>query len=134
MWRATALVCNKPLWACAIRNLIRLYNKQAQRAGYQACLFGSDSTACLSDEFMYHFNLFYCGISCIHRFKTQCVADYPFQFAMIAFDNIIPVLNLSMFNVRLTLSFTFKSGDCQSICRIFIRIGNTWDMSLFYII
>ncbi|EPT9323083.1 DEAD/DEAH box helicase family protein [Vibrio parahaemolyticus] len=51
----TALVRNKFPLARAIRDLIRLYRKQAQRAGYQACLFGAESTACVSDEFMYHF-------------------------------------------------------------------------------
>lgn len=51
----TALVRNKFPLARAIRDLIRLHRKQAQRAGYQACLFGADSTACVSDEFMYRF-------------------------------------------------------------------------------
>lgn len=51
----TSLVRNKFPLARAIRELIRLYRKQAQRLGYQACLFGSDSTACTSNEFMYHF-------------------------------------------------------------------------------
>ncbi|KAB1175325.1 DEAD/DEAH box helicase [Photobacterium damselae] len=52
----TALVRNKFPLARAIRDLIRLYRKQAQRTGYQACLFGLESTACVSDEFMYHFD------------------------------------------------------------------------------
>lgn len=43
----------------------------------------------------HHFNPFYRGISCLHRFKPQRGADYPFQFAMLAFDNVIPVLNTS---------------------------------------
>ncbi len=51
----TALVRNKFPLARAIRDLIRLYRKEAQRAGYQACLFGAESKACVSDEFMYHF-------------------------------------------------------------------------------
>lgn len=51
----TSLVRNKFPLARAIRELIRLYRKQAQRLGYQACLFGADSTACTSNEFMYHF-------------------------------------------------------------------------------
>ena len=51
----TALVRNKFPLARAIRDLIRLYRKQAQQAGYQACLFSAESTACVSDEFMYNF-------------------------------------------------------------------------------
>ncbi|CAM3708383.1 DEAD/DEAH box helicase [Vibrio aquimaris] len=51
----TALVRNKFPLARAVRDLIRLHRKQAQQIGYQASLFGADSTACVSDEFMYHF-------------------------------------------------------------------------------
>lgn len=52
----TALVRNKFPLARAIRDLIRLYRKRAQKAGYQACLFETDSAACLSDEFKYRFD------------------------------------------------------------------------------
>jgi hypothetical protein len=40
------------------------------------------------------------GVSRLHGFKSQRGADYPFQFAMIAFNHVVPVLNLSVFNVR----------------------------------
>ncbi len=33
---------------------------------------------------------------------NQRGADYPFQFAMIAFNHVVPVLNLSVFNVDQT--------------------------------
>lgn len=51
----TALVRNKFPLTRAIRDLINLYRKRAQKAGYQECLFGNDSTVCISDEFLYHF-------------------------------------------------------------------------------
>lgn len=52
----TALVRNKFPLARAIRDLIRLYRKQAQKSAYQETLFGDDSNVCLSDQFMYDFN------------------------------------------------------------------------------
>jgi len=52
----TALVRNKFPLARAIRDLIRLYRKQAQKSAYQETLFSDDSSVCLSDQFMYEFN------------------------------------------------------------------------------
>ena len=52
----TALVRNKFPLARAIRDLIRLYRKKAQKKSYQETLFGDESNVCLSDQFMYDFN------------------------------------------------------------------------------
>jgi type III restriction enzyme len=52
----TALVRNKFPLARAIRDLIRLYRRQAQKSAYQETLFGNESNICLSDQFMYEFN------------------------------------------------------------------------------
>lgn len=52
----TALVRNKFPLARAIRDLIKLYRKQAQKSAYQETLFGDESNVCLSDQFMYEFN------------------------------------------------------------------------------
>jgi type III restriction enzyme len=51
----TALVRNKYPLARAIADLIKLYRKRAQKAGYQASLFSNESTVCLSDQFIYEF-------------------------------------------------------------------------------
>ena len=51
----TALVRNKFPLARALRDLIRLYRRQAQKTAYQETLFGDDPKACLSDQFMYEF-------------------------------------------------------------------------------
>lgn len=88
----------------------------------------------LSLTFTPGFNPFYRGISGLHRFKSQRGADYPFQFVMIAFDNVISLLNLPVLNVRRTLTFTFKLSERTSICRRFVRIDNRWDLPLFYVV
>jgi type III restriction enzyme len=51
----TALVRNKFPLSRAIAELIKLYRKKAQKAGYQDSLFGTDSTACISEHFIYEF-------------------------------------------------------------------------------
>ncbi len=51
----TALVRNKFPLSRAIRDLISLYRKKAQKLGYQQSLFGDESAVCLSDEFRYEF-------------------------------------------------------------------------------
>ena len=38
-------------------------------------------------------------ISRLHGFKSQRGTDYPFQLAVIAFNDVIALLNLSVFNV-----------------------------------
>ncbi len=52
----TALVRNKFPLSQAIGDVIRRYRKKAQEAGYQESLFGSDNTACLSDQFVFAFS------------------------------------------------------------------------------
>ncbi|AHF01981.1 type III restriction endonuclease subunit R [Thiomicrospira aerophila AL3] len=52
----TALVRNKFPLARAIRDLIRIYRKQAQKTAYQETLFGDESSVCVSDQFIYEFN------------------------------------------------------------------------------
>lgn len=56
----------------------------------------------------HHFNSFYRGVSRLNRFKSQRGADYPFQLAMIAFDNVVPVLNLPVLHLRLAFPLTFQ--------------------------
>lgn len=51
----TALVRNKFPLSRAIASTIQLHVNKAQKAGYQSCLFGNDSNACLSDTFTYSF-------------------------------------------------------------------------------
>lgn len=51
----TALVRNKFPLSRAIKEIINLYRKKAQKEGYQISLFGDDNAACLSEEFVYEF-------------------------------------------------------------------------------
>ncbi|STN24824.1 putative transposase [Escherichia coli] len=73
-------------------------------------------------------------VSRLHGFKSQRGADYPFQFAMIAFNHVVPVLNLSVFNVRrhrpsrLSKQARDHSGrfirvDESRICHFFTLLG-----------
>ena len=48
-----------------------------------------------------------------HGFKSQRGADYPFQFATIAFNHVVPVLNLSVFNVRRAPAFAFEQEQAR---------------------
>ncbi len=52
----TGLVRNKFPLSRSIGDVIRLHRKNAQKAGYQESLFGNDSIACLSDQFVYRFS------------------------------------------------------------------------------
>ena len=51
----TTLVRNQFPVSRAIRDVIKRYRKQAQKKGYQQSLFGDESQACLSDQFVYEF-------------------------------------------------------------------------------
>jgi len=51
----TALIRSKFPLSNAIKSLIKLHRKDAQRNSYQTKLFESQSTTCLSDEFIYEF-------------------------------------------------------------------------------
>gem|GEM_PF-3544893 len=48
------------------------------------------------------------GICRLHGFKSQRGVDYLFQFAVIAFNDVIPVLNLPVFNIRRTQAFPLQ--------------------------
>ena len=52
----TALVRNKYPLLRAVRDLIGLYRKRAQKAGYQQTLFDVDAHVVLTDEFVYRFS------------------------------------------------------------------------------
>lgn len=52
----TALIRNKFPLLRAIKDLINLYRKRAQKEGYQKTLFGSETQVTLSDEFVYQFS------------------------------------------------------------------------------
>jgi hypothetical protein len=65
------------------------------------------------------------GVSRLHGFKSQRGADYPFQFAMIAFNHVVPVLNLSVFNVRRAPAFAFEQSKRATIGGRFIRVDES---------
>ncbi|TPQ24786.1 DEAD/DEAH box helicase [Methylomonas koyamae] len=52
----TALVRNKYPLLRAVRDLIGLYRKRAQKAGYQQTLFGNEAQVVLTEEFVYRFS------------------------------------------------------------------------------
>jgi len=52
----TALVRNKFPLLRAVKDLIALYRKRAQKQGYQQTLFGDDARVSLNDEFVYQFS------------------------------------------------------------------------------
>lgn len=52
----TGLVRNKFPLSRAIRDLINIYRKRAQKSGYQQSLFSNESEVCLSDYFQYDFS------------------------------------------------------------------------------
>ncbi len=56
------------------------------------------------------------GVSRLHGFKSQRGADYlsRFSFAMIAFNHVVPVLNLSVFNVRRAPAFAFEQSGTRA--------------------
>lgn len=72
----TALVRNKFPLSRAIRDVIKLNRKKAYKKGYQASIFDDESTACLSEQFVYEFKAehypsrppYYCGR---YRFKKH---------------------------------------------------------------
>jgi len=51
----TTLVRNQFPLARAVREVIKRYRKEAQKTGYQESLFGTESQACLSEQFNYDF-------------------------------------------------------------------------------
>ena len=67
-------------------------------------------------------------------FKSQRGADYPFQFAMIAFNHVVPVLNLSVFNVRRAPAFAFEQSKRATIGGRFIRVDESRDLPLLHVV
>ena len=47
------------------------------------------------------------GVGCFHRFKAPHRVYQALELAMISFDNIVQVFDLSVHGVRRTLSFRF---------------------------
>ena len=80
---------------------------------------------------MHHLNTFDGGVSRLHGFKSQRGADYPFQFAMIAFNHVVPVLNLSVFNVRRAPAFAFEQSKRATIGGALSVLDESWDLPLF---
>lgn len=74
------------------------------------------------------------SVSRLHGFKSQLGADYPFQFAMIAFNDVIPVLNLSVLNVRRAPTFAFEQRKRTTIGRSFIRIDESRNLPLLHVV
>ena len=78
----TTLVRNQFPVSRAIRDVIKRYRKQAQKKGYQQSLFGDESLACLSDQFVYEFkpthypsrSPFYSGIKVFNEFGNNTVS------------------------------------------------------------
>ena len=83
---------------------------------------------------MHHLNTFDCGVSRLHRFKSQRGADYPFQLPVIAFNDVVPVLNLSVFNVWRTPAFAFEQRKRTSIGGCLIRVDKSRDLPLLYVV
>jgi len=55
-----------------------------------------------------------------------------FQLAMIAFNDVIPVLNLSVFNVRRTSFFAFKQSKRTTIGGGFISVNK--GSAIFFVV
>ena len=53
------------------------------------------------------------GGSRLMDLTPQRGVDYPFQFAMIAFNHVVPVLNLSVFNARRAPAFAFEQQQAR---------------------
>lgn len=68
------------------------------------------------------------------RFESQHGVDYSFQLAVIAFNDLIPVLNLSVFNVRRTTTFAFDQSKRTAIDGRFIRVDTSRDLPLLHVI
>jgi len=73
-------------------------------------------------------------VSCPHGFKSQCGTYYPLQFAMLTFNDVIPVLNLSVFNVRRASTFAFEQGKHTAIGGYFIRVDKPRELSLLHVV
>ena len=68
------------------------------------------------------------------RKNIIAVAAGPFQFAMIAFNHVVPVLNLSVFNVRRAPAFAFEQSKRATIGGRFIRVDESRDLPLLHVV
>jgi hypothetical protein len=64
---------------------------------------------------------------------NQRGADYPFQFAMIAFNHVVPVLNLSVFNVRRAPAFAFEQSKRATMAGALSVLMNR-DLPLLHVV
>nr|QIM12422.1 hypothetical protein p4_00107 [Escherichia coli] len=53
---------------------------------------------------------------------------------MIAFNHVVPVLNLSVFNVRRAPAFAFEQSKRATIGGRFIRVDESWDLPLLHVV
>ena len=53
---------------------------------------------------------------------------------MITFNDVIPVLNLSVFNVKRALTLVFEQSKRTAIGVRFIRVDKTWGLPLLHIV
>lgn len=80
------------------------------------------------------FYTLYRGVSRLHRFEALCGFDYPFQFAMIALNYIIPVLYLPVLHMLRTFTFPFQQCQRTPIRRGFIRVDQPWNLPALRIV
>ncbi len=57
-----------------------------------------------------------------------------FGLPLIAFNHVVPVLNLSVFNVRQAPAFAFKQSKRATIGRRFIRVDESRDLPLLHVV
>jgi hypothetical protein len=53
---------------------------------------------------------------------------------MIAFNHVVPVLNLSVFNVRRAPAFAFEQSKRATIGGRFIRVDESRDLPLLHVV
>ena len=83
-------------------------------------------------ELTHHFTPFDCGAGRLH--KPLCDSDYPFQLTVVAFRDVIPVLNMTVFNVRRTPAFAFEQRERTAVCRSFIRVDESRDLPPLHVV
>lgn len=81
----------------------------------------------------HHSNTFNYGISLLHCFEFHRGVDYPLQLAMIVFNDVIPVLNLSAFELRRRPTFVFEQSERTGIGGCLIRVDEPKDLPLLHI-
>lgn len=81
-------------------------------------------------EAPHNLNTFDCGVGCLHGFNFQRRADDPFQLVMIAFINVIQLLNLSVADTGPPPSKTTAPTLSGSL----IRVDEAGELPAFHII